>query len=232
MYPSVANDQKSPYAGKLSPCSQQRVKANIEASGSCLKSPNPCQFGGTCCTNVLGSLKSPGTQCRAADSLLPCQLEAQCDGVHAECPANTNKDDGTRSFPGGVHLNHVGKCPLTHTHTHTHTHPLLPSLPPTPPTNTDTAFPPLLLAPLPPPRPLLRVAGHGPKQPRRVRGGRVLGPALGLLRDLRVGHQVGARCRGVRRPRLRVRARVHVEQQVPDRVGHEPVRPEGQRHRG
>ena len=59
---------------------------------SCFKSPNPCQFGGACCT---GSVTvAAGAKCRDPDTTQPCQLEAVCDGVHAECPANEVKKDG------------------------------------------------------------------------------------------------------------------------------------------
>lgn len=82
-------------AQKFSTCSHEDILKTIESQGGCLRKPNPCEFGGDCCTGSGGSLKKKGEVCRLADPTVSCSAAAVCDGVHAECGANRFLEDGT-----------------------------------------------------------------------------------------------------------------------------------------
>eukprot|EP00047_Mylnosiga_fluctuans_P007773 m.4870 g.4870 ORF g.4870 m.4870 type:complete len:1791 (+) comp1949_c0_seq1:25-5397(+) len=77
-YPSLAN------ARVFSACSMAEMVPVIQAKGTCLVPPNPCAYGGSCCTN--GTLRPSGSPCRAADSTNPCAAAAVCNGIDAFCP--------------------------------------------------------------------------------------------------------------------------------------------------
>ena len=92
MYPS-GGQGNSPYSSKFSTCSKDLIKDTIQTQGECFTDPDPCAYGGACCDG--NAIKDRGTTCRGSDASAPCQGEAVCDGVHAQCPPNADLADGS-----------------------------------------------------------------------------------------------------------------------------------------
>lgn len=63
MYPSMSNDQESPYGTTFSTCSVSDIEATLSSRGQCLKVPDPCASGGGCCDSD-NNLKVSGVICR------------------------------------------------------------------------------------------------------------------------------------------------------------------------